>query len=131
MFLTFFFSLFWSLSHNAPTSISDELCPCSTGSNDTFKHIVWAPVFNSIKFNFFSIFLTFFLVFPNHSHMMMHLLPSPTSYIYVLQVQTIHLNTLFGPWYVFFYVSDKFLTFFFQVSPGHSHTMHVSRNDSD
>ena len=44
IFLTFFFSFSWPLSHNTPNVIPNELHPHLPGPNDVFECVVWAPV---------------------------------------------------------------------------------------
>ena len=88
------------------------------------SNMLFGPWYIILKNVIFSIFLTFFLVFPGHSHMT-HPILSLTSYIHISQAQTTCSNALFGPQYCtsFNFLFCMFLTFFL-VFPGHSHMTH-------
>ena len=61
IFLTFFFSFSWPLSHNAPNTISNTLHPHFLGPNDAFEHVVCPQYCIFLKFSFFVCFWCFFL----------------------------------------------------------------------
>ena len=119
IFLTFFFSFSWPLSHNTPNFIPDELHPHLPGPNNVFEHVVWAPGLYFFWFYFLYVFDIFFLVFPGHSHMM-HPTPSPTCYIHISRaMRCLVPGIVFFLNFLFLYVSDVFL-----VLPGHPHMTH-------
>ena len=91
--------------HLAHTGTERLLCFIQQCSN-----MLFGPWYIISKNVIFSIFLTFFLVFPGHSHML-HPTPSLTCYIHIFRAQTTHSNVLFGPQYCIFLKFSFFVCF--------------------
>ena len=103
LFLYFIFGTnFCQLSTSTVTHLSLHTSTALTSMIGTAQtmcsNMLFGPWYIILKNDIFSIFLTFFLVFPGHSHKTYPIL-SPASYIHISQAQTTCSNALFGPQY--------------------------------